>query len=711
MTTTIRKGCDGLCRRWHLCSWFFAFAVLSWTRMYAIDAQVINGTSNINYYLYYDTDWVKVGTPVQVHVVSSIYGSGSFEYSGGYNRSWEGGDANYTLNPPAIWGYPIGGSTSYDQWFTIVPNEAGTFRIGIMVSSYPNLEQAHAYINFSAYLPAPGINSPTTVLANENQPIAYYITATNTPTGYSASGLPTGLSLDVTTGLISGRVKSTGTVSSTIGVSNSAGNDSKTVTWNITAAQVVARPSVGQTTVYVGDSITLTRDGTTNFELGWVESNVHKPDDTWDVFGHTGYGSVAYTPAVGPGTYWFTVRVVDQYENYNTQDVSFTVVNRPPPDVPSGLAGTATSSSTINLSWNASSGAVSYSVYRGGVPLTTVTTTSFPDSGLSANTTYGYSVSAANVQGISSSQSAVVNVTTAPVAPVGLSGTPNPSGSVTLSWSATAGAAGYAIYRNGTQYTTSGSASYVDSSTSVNTSFSYAVVAYNSANARSASSPTISVLTAPGVPTSLSGAATGPTSTALSWAASTGAASYVVYRNGTAVGTPTATNFAESGLAFTTTYNYSVAAKNTQGTVSSPCTAIAVTTMQNPPPPTPLNFTGSAVNSTHVTLNWNAAAGAAGYAIYRNNVQITTTTATTFTDQGLTAQTSYQYSVASYNPQGGQSARTSILTLTTPLPDPLGDDDGDGIPNGVEQALGADLGNPNGIDSGNSAQVKVNTPR
>lgn len=36
----------------------------------AIDAQIFNGTSNTYLYVYYDTDWVESGTPVNVHMVA-----------------------------------------------------------------------------------------------------------------------------------------------------------------------------------------------------------------------------------------------------------------------------------------------------------------------------------------------------------------------------------------------------------------------------------------------------------------------------------------------------------------------------------------------------------------------------------------------------------------------------------------------------------------
>ena len=68
------------------------------------------------------------------------------------------------------------------------------------------------------------------------------------------------------------------------------------------------------------------------------------------------------------------------------------------PGAPTGLSGTA-SSSSVSLSWSAASGATSYSVYRNGTKVGSPTGTSYTDSGLSANTTYSYQVSASNSAG------------------------------------------------------------------------------------------------------------------------------------------------------------------------------------------------------------------------------------------------------------------------------------------------------------------------
>ncbi len=86
-----------------------------------------------------------------------------------------------------------------------------------------------------------------------------------------------------------------------------------------------------------------------------------------------------------------------------------------PPSRPTTLTATPQSSVQVNLSWTASTdnvGVSGYDVYRNGNKVNTVATTSFSDTGLTANTTYSYYVIARDSAGNSSPQSAKVSATT-----------------------------------------------------------------------------------------------------------------------------------------------------------------------------------------------------------------------------------------------------------------------------------------------------------
>ncbi|WNI22148.1 glycoside hydrolase family 18 protein [Streptomyces sp. ITFR-16] len=83
------------------------------------------------------------------------------------------------------------------------------------------------------------------------------------------------------------------------------------------------------------------------------------------------------------------------------------------PAVPTGLkAGTPTASS-VPLSWNASSGATGYNIYRGGTKVLSATGTSATVTGLTASTAYSFQVSATNSAGESAKSAAVPATTVA----------------------------------------------------------------------------------------------------------------------------------------------------------------------------------------------------------------------------------------------------------------------------------------------------------
>lgn len=91
------------------------------------------------------------------------------------------------------------------------------------------------------------------------------------------------------------------------------------------------------------------------------------------------------------------------------------------PTTPTGFTATAVSTSQINLSWNASTdnvGVTGYDVYRNGAKFTTVTGTSYANTGLAAATTYTYAVdaydAAGNVSGQVSAAATTQPITTPP---------------------------------------------------------------------------------------------------------------------------------------------------------------------------------------------------------------------------------------------------------------------------------------------------------
>ncbi len=182
----------------------------------------------------------------------------------------------------------------------------------------------------------------------------------------------------------------------------------------------------------------------------------------------------------------------------------------PPPSAPTALAATATSSSTVGLSWtDTSSSETSFTVQRctgdGCGAFATVAslpagTAAWTDSGLAAATSYGYRVRAEG-DGGASSWSATASATTDPAAPAPLTAPDLASTSVTgtrvdLAWTDGGPADGYRVFRcEGNRCSTftmladlgPGARTFADTGVRAATKYTYYVEAYRGSEvARSA---------------------------------------------------------------------------------------------------------------------------------------------------------------------------------------------------------------------------------
>ena len=155
-------------------------------------------------------------------------------------------------------------------------------------------------------------------------------------------------------------------------------------------------------------------------------------------------GDPAFTPAAGEVDLDGQARMLNGRVDIGVDEV---LTGTPPPPAPTNLSATAVSTSQINLSWSASTGATSYSVERsltsGGTFTQIVaglTTTSYNNTGLSPSTTYFYRVKASNGSG-TSSPSAQASATT--------QSSPNPT-TITIDGNASDWASIGTIATNGT---------------------------------------------------------------------------------------------------------------------------------------------------------------------------------------------------------------------------------------------------------------------
>ena len=183
--------------------------------------------------------------------------------------------------------------------------------------------------------------------------------------------------------------------------------------------------------------------------------------------------------------------------------------------------------------------------------------------------------------------------------------------------------------------------------------------------------------TPPSTPTGLTGVAAGPTTANLSWSPSTdnvAVTTYILLRNGVQVATPVTTNFADTGLSAATTYSYTVAARDAAGNISPNSTSVSVTTASvsvadTTPPSAPTGLTATVAGASGANLSWSASTdnvAVTGYIVRRNGVQVATPATTSFADTGLSAATTYSYTVAARDAAGNTSSNSTSVSVTTP---------------------------------------------
>jgi transcriptional regulator CtsR len=469
-------------------------------------------------------------------------------------------------------------------------------------------------------------------------------------------------------------------------------------------------------------SLVATPISSSQIDLTWQDNS---GDETgFKIERKTGSGSYSQIATVGTGvtaysstrlsastTYFYRVRAYKSTLNSDYCDDASATTLPPPPPAPlpnSPASGSTTPTLTPSLQWNASNGAVSYSVqlstsYRFTTLVsyaTGITNIFFdiPEGMLNWNTTYYWRVNASNSYGSTSGWSSYRYFRTAigppPDAPSSLAATPVSSSQINLTWLDNSGdETGFKIERK----TGSGSYSqiatvaagvtgYSNSRLSASTTYCYRVRAYkstlNSDYSGEASATTLPPPPPAPSPNSPASGSTVPTLTPrLQWNASNDAVVYSVqvsisYRFTTFVSyvtdmTDPIFDIPEGTLAWNTVYYWRVNVSNSYGSTSGWSGYRYFRTAVGPPPEAPSGLIGDAVSSSQVSLTWqDNSSDETGFKIERKTgsgsyIQIATVGAdvTSYTNAGLSPATDYSYRVRAYrgtlNSDYCQEARTT----------------------------------------------------
>ena len=183
----------------------------------------------------------------------------------------------------------------------------------------------------------PVITSTNAATASLGQTFSYQIAATNSPTSYGASGLPNGLTVSPTSGLISGAPTQTGTFSVTLSAMNSRGTGTATLTLTVTNQTIPSITWPTPTAITYGTALSSTQLDASTSVAGTF---VYFPAAGTVLSGGTQTLSVTFTPT---DTTDYTTA---------TQTVQL-VVNQASPTItwpkPSAIAyGTALSATQLN---------------------------------------------------------------------------------------------------------------------------------------------------------------------------------------------------------------------------------------------------------------------------------------------------------------------------------------------------------------------------
>jgi len=301
--------------------------------------------------------------------------------------------------------------------------------------------------------------------------------------------------------------------------------------------------------------------------------------------------------------------------------------------------------------------------------------------GLSASTEYHVSVTAINSSG-SSQKATEITVTTfaTPATPTGLTTTTKTDTSITIGWTLVAGHTYKVCYKLASDSNWSETidlgevTTYTKTGLVTNTAYDFSVTAHKD-NSVSEMPPKITVTTLLTKVTGLIVSDIRDVQMTVTWTKKTGATDYKVHHKLTS-----ATVWTESvllgdvnthtitGLTERTSYHISVTAVNSAGS-SALADSIAATTIFVPAAPTGLAQV--AITDRTIRLNWSSSTGATSYKLHyklsSSSMWIETAdlgNVRTYTISGLTATTSYDFTVTAIN-VAGSSPESATKVITT----------------------------------------------
>jgi chitodextrinase len=182
--------------------------------------------------------------------------------------------------------------------------------------------------------------------------------------------------------------------------------------------------------------------------------------------------------------------------------------------------------------------------------------------------------------------------------------------------------------------------------------------------------------TPPTTPTGLKGVLITPTQIDLNWTRSRDNVSvtgYRVYRNGVLLATlGDVAMYSDTTVVASTTYSYTVQARDAAGNASGQSPAVIVVTpatLDTVAPSPPTGLTANAVSGSQINLSWSASTdnvAVTGYRVFRNGTLLLNLgNVTSYLDPFLTTGATYVYTVQAFDAAANSSAQSAAVSATT----------------------------------------------